>query len=64
VRRVRTDVIATLRESSGRYQETLFVIAAVMLAATFIPMFLATPTPRSPTAISPRSSPDAGRAVG
>jgi len=53
---------ATLYEPSGRYQEALFVIAAVMLAATFIPMFVAAPTPRSQPATSPRSLPDAGRA--
>jgi OFA family oxalate/formate antiporter-like MFS transporter len=55
-------LIATLRESNGRYQEALFVIAAVMLVATFIPMFVAAPTPRSQPGASPRPVADADRA--
>jgi OFA family oxalate/formate antiporter-like MFS transporter len=41
-------LIARLRESTGRYDQALFVIAAVMLVATVIPMLVGAPTPPAP----------------
>jgi OFA family oxalate/formate antiporter-like MFS transporter len=48
-------LIATLREANGRYNEALFVIAAVMLVATAIPMLVGAPTPPTPAPRIPAS---------
>ncbi len=39
-------LIATLRERSGRYDEALYAIAAVMFVSAFIPMMVTPPRPR------------------
>jgi OFA family oxalate/formate antiporter-like MFS transporter len=46
-------LIATLREANGRYTEALFVIAAVMLVATGIPLLVGAPTPPAPAPTIP-----------
>ena len=37
-------VIATLRESNGRYDQALYLIAALMLVSTIIPMLVRPPS--------------------
>ncbi len=50
-------LIATLRQANGRYDEALYVIAALMLVATAIPMLVGVPpTSRAGSPLAPDAS--------